>query len=557
MTDSWRRLKNAGYRTRLYRYTLERNQIDRLVYLPQDPWPGDPDQANELFRGRYRFAGREANAPNQPPWRLRPDDAEWQAALHDFEWLRHFEAAGGAAALSQAKRLIRSWIDLCGDIDPVTWSPGVLGRRLTAWLVHGRFLLKGADSIFVDADFGSMAAQWQHLQRVAGDAEFGSERFNALVGLVYGAMAFPGREALIAKYLQQIERLMDQTILPDGGYYSRAPSDLLAALQQLIALRQAVEGRKAPVPDWLHSRISLMSPQLRGLRHGDGGLALFNGGHEAHHQKVDAVLKMTDGKDQLLLSAVQSGFQRLVAVKTILLAETGAPPAGNLGQLAHSGGGGFELSIGKRRLVVNCGSGRYRSQEWREAARATAAHSTLHIENANAWPIGPDGAFGPQPAPMRCRRHEDDEGNAWLELGHDGYLKRFGLIHHRRLYLGASGKDIRGEDRLDASGLQNKSAGKSADISAGAKGFEGDRAVVVRFHLHPEVQASALHGGGAVLLRLSDGQGWRFRANGAETALQDSIYLGRTDSVRRSQQIVLSTTTSGDPTLIKWAFQRI
>ena len=101
MTDSWRRLKNAGYRTRLYRYTLERNQIDRLVYLPQDPWPGDPDQANELFRGRYRFAGREANAPNQPPWRLRPDDAEWQAALHDFEWLRHFEAAGGAAALSQ------------------------------------------------------------------------------------------------------------------------------------------------------------------------------------------------------------------------------------------------------------------------------------------------------------------------------------------------------------------------------------------------------------------------------------------------------------------------
>ncbi len=85
----------------------------------------------------------------------------------------------------------------------------------------------------------------------------------------------------------------------------------------------------------------------------------------------------------------------------------------------------------------------------------------------------------------------------------------------------------------------------------------GGKDVVVRFHLHPDVKASALHGGSAVLLRLGDGQGWRFRASGAEITMEDSVYLGRSDRVRRSQQIVLTTNNDGGGTLIKWAFQQV
>lgn len=543
MNDNWRRLKNAGYRTRLYRYTLERRRIEKLAFLPQDPWPGDLDRANELFQGRYRFAGREASAPNQPPWRLRPDDIEWLAELHGFEWLRHFTASGGEAAHSLARRLVRSWIDLCGGIDPVTWAPGVVGQRLTSWLGHGHFLLQDGDEVFADAYTGSVAAQWLHLQRTAGDAAFGAEQLSALLGLVYGAMALPGEDDAVGKYLRRIEALIEHLILSDGGYYSRAPSDLLVALRQLIALRDAIGERGTPIPAWLHDTVALVVPQLRGLRHGDGGLALFNGGFEEDRDSIDFVLKKAGPKSKALLSATQSGFQRLTAGGTILLAETGAPPGGPWGRTAHAGGGGFELSIGKHRLIVNCGSGRHRKSDWREAARATAAHSTLHVANANAWPIAPDGGFGPDPSRLHCQRREDELGNIWLELHHDGYRQRFGLTHRRRLYLDVSGADIRGEDSLETDG--SRGTAKSGN------------SVVVRFHLHPDVKASALHGGSAVLLRLSDGQGWRFRASGAEIAMEDSVYLGRSDRVRRSQQIVLTTNDEAGSTVIKWAFQRV
>ncbi len=544
MNDSWARLKNAGYRTRLYRRTLERRRIEQLAFLPRDPWPGDAKLADELFQGRYRFVGREASAPNQPPWRLRPDDAEWLAELHGFAWLRHFEASGGETALAYARRLVRSWIDLCGDIDPLTWSPGVLGQRLLAWLVHGRFLLQGADEEFSAAYLGSLAVQWQHLQRTSDDAASGSEELLALLGLVYGAMALPDEGNAVSKTLQQLESLIARQTMADGGYNSRAPSDLMAALRYLISLREALTDTGRAVPDWLQNKISRMAPMLRGLRHGDGGLALFNGGIEESRDVMDITLSQARVKGKAVPNAVQSGFQRMAAGSVILLADTGAPPAGKWGRYAHAGGTSFELSIGRQRLVVNCGSGRGHSAEWREAARSTAAHSTLHMDKANAWPISDTGDFGSEPARLNCRRHEDDLGNTWLELYHNAYRQRFGVTHRRRLYLDASGEDFRGEDRLDVGGL----TGASDEVVG--------HAVAVRFHLHPDVRASAVQGGSAILLRLKGGQGWRFRASGAEISMEDTVYLGQSGPIRRSQQIVLSTTTNADGNVIKWAFKQ-
>ena len=46
------------------------------------------------------------------------------------------------------------------------------------------------------------------------------------------------------------------------------------------SLRDAIEEHGTPISAWLQDTVALVVPQLRGLRHGDGGLALFNGGFE-------------------------------------------------------------------------------------------------------------------------------------------------------------------------------------------------------------------------------------------------------------------------------------
>ena len=78
-------------------------------------------------------------------------------------------------------------------------------------------------------------------------------------------------------------------------------------------------------------------------------------------------------------------------------------------------------------------------------------------------------------------------------MSHNGYAIRHGIVHRRRIYVNASGLDIRGEDTLDG---------------------KGDHKFTIRFHLHPAVKASLVQGGASVLLRLPNKTGWRMRCAG-------------------------------------------
>src|SRR5690606_2968905 len=212
-------------------------------------------------------------------------------------------------------------------------------------------------------------------------------------------------------------------------------------------------------------------------------------------------------------------------------------------QAAHAGTLSFEMSIGRERLIVNCGAqacaAGTAAAQWAAVQRSTAAHSTAVIADTNSSALRSGGGISARRAAVTCRRDEE-AGSIWLDASHDGYLPTFGLIHHRRLFLAAGGDDLRGEDRFTAE-------------SAAAR----PRDFALRFHLHPDVQAMVVHDGRSVVLKLPKGSGWRLRSAGATLTLEPSVYLGRPGLARRSQQIVLSGTTAGSETVVKWALQRM
>jgi uncharacterized heparinase superfamily protein len=497
-------------------------------------WPGDPAIGNALFQGRFAYGGRTGTAPNQPPWRLRPSDAAWNRWLNGFDWLRHFQAVGGQAAAAHARRLIRSWIDVHDEWSAQAWSAPLLARRLIAWLTHAGFVLDGADEGFRRAFLLSLARQARHLARAGEDAAPGPERLTAEIALALAGLSLPEGDAWLGRGLERLRRDLPWQVLADGGYITRNPSDLLIALRDLIDLRDELADAERDIPQAIFNAIDRAVPMLRALRHGDGGLALFNGGFEDDPALIDLVLTRAGVKAKALEDAPHIGFQRLVVGRTTVIVDAGLAPAGALGEAAHLAPLAFELSAGKERLVVNCGSGQGRLGEWPAMARTTAAHSTLVLDDRNAVEAAPAPA-------IEVRRNRDEGGALWLELAHDGYRGRFGARHRRRLYLDAAGDDLRGEDTLEID---------TPDRVVG-------REVVLRFHLHPAVQASLVQGGAVVLLKLPSGRGWRFRCAGGELSLEESVYLGARDSIRRTEQIVLRSRIEKTGPTFKWAFQRV
>src|SRR5690606_10582358 len=85
------------------------------------------------------------------------------------------------------------------------------------------------------------------------------------------------------------------------------------------------------------------------------------------------------------------GFARLGHGRTTMIVDVASPPVRDASAQGHASTLAFELTSGRRPLIVNCGSGRTFGEKWRRAGRATPSHSTLAIEGYSSARLGVAG----------------------------------------------------------------------------------------------------------------------------------------------------------------------
>lgn len=511
--------------------SLRMGRVPDAPALPvRDPWPGDPDRGVRLLKGELEFGG--ATRPLHPGgWLDATGSNLLRASAHGFTWLRDLRALGTDPARMRARLLVSEWM-AAPPPEPIAHRPDVVGARIAAWLGHYDFFAATADDSFRQHLMARLVADARALSATLPAEEIDARALTALKGLIAAAVALPEHAGFMTRALRFLPQEILRQVLPDGCHVERSPAAQLAALQDLTEIRALLQAGQTQPPAALTNAIERMALALRVMRHGDLGLALFNGSREESGTLVDLVLNQAGRGGRGPTALVDGGFHRLQAGRSVLIADCGAPPPHGVDRYAHAGTLSMELSIGRDRLIVNCGALPAGPPAWRDAARATAAHSTLVIADHNSSELRPDG-LGRRPTDVKAQRQEAN-GAHWLEAHHDGWLKPFGALHRRRLYMSESGEDIRGEDVVEAAQPQP---------------------FALRFHLHPDVRASLQQDGEAVLLRLKSGGGWRLRADHARLSLEESIYLGGAEP-RRTEQVVLTGLADG-PQQIKWAISKV
>ena len=511
--------------------TLGMTRAPDAPALPvRDPWPGDANQGARLLRGEIDMLGA-TRALKIGGWQDASGPALLRARAHSFTWLRDLRALGTDAARLKARALVADWI-ATPPTDEVAHRPDVTGARIAAWLGNYDFFFAAADDLFRQRLMARLVADARWLAAAVPAEEMDARALTALKGLIAAATAMPDHASYMTRALRFLTQELARQVLPDGCHAERSPMAHLAALQDLTEIRALLQAAQAQPPPGLAGAIDRMGPVLRVLRHGDGGLALFNGSREESSALIEQVLAQAGRANRAPSSLPNGGFQRLQAGRTVMIVDCGAPPPRGVDRFAHAGTLSMEISVGRERMIVNCGAAPAASREWADALRSTAAHSTLVIADTSSSELRVD-RLGRRPDKVTAQRQEDN-GALWLDASHDGWKKPFGAIHHRRLWLAQSGDEIRGEDAVEAATPQP---------------------YVLRFHLHPGVQANLQQDGGAVLLRMPSGAGWRLRANAAKLSLEESVYMGGTEP-RRSEQVVLTGYADG-PQQVKWAISKV
>jgi len=521
---------------------------DRLLIAPQDLRTADPTRASEIYSGRFAFAGKVVICDGRSPFEIEPPSEEWSEQLLGFGWLRHLRAADSSITRANARALVGEWIALQGAFDTLEgWRPDIVARRIISWLCQAPLVLHDADMKFYRRFLRNLTRQVRYLQRTVNATRDGLPRMQAVIALTYAALCMQGQARLLKSITRKLSDELGRQVLPDGGHASRNPGALIELLLDLLPLRQAFAARNVPPPPALNNAIDRMMPMLRFFRHGDGNFALFNGMGPTRTELVSTVLAYDDARGNPVANAPHSGYQRVQAADALLIVDAGPPPPLAMSAEAHAGCLSFELSARNHRIVVNCGLPAVSRSTWRHVARATAAHSTVTFNDTSSCRfmtseslkslLGVPILSGP--TDVQVARQERD-GGVMLRLSHDGYLDRFGVVHHRSLRLSADGKRLDGEDTF---------AGAHGEALSTRRGD----AFAVRFHLHPTLKASRHSDGHGALLVLPNKEVWTFDAYEEKVELEESVYLAGPDGPRRAVQIVIHGRARDVPR-VHWTF---
>ncbi|WP_371055348.1 heparinase II/III family protein [Rhodosalinus sp. K401] len=515
-------------------------------------------RGRQLLAGNLMFAGHLVETPpGTRPWGIAPPDPAFTAELHGFGWLDDLAAVGTAPARSLAQDWLWDWIGRYGAGRGPGWTADLAGRRLTRWIEHALFLTMGRDAATQAAFFRALAVQAAFAARRWRAAPPGLERFEAVSGVVLAGLMLEGLEHRLDAGLAALERVCRDEIDAGGAIPTRNPEELMEVLTLLTWIVAVLrDAGRDPGPE-LAAAIARVAPTLRGLRHADGGLPRFHGGGRGVEGRLDQALAATDARRRPP-AGLAMGYARLRAGRTTLIVDAARPPGGRGSFDAHASTLAFELTSGRRPVIVNCGAGGSFGAEWRRAGRATPSHSTLCLEGRSSARLGkPVIVAGMrremlEAAPTDVPADLDRDAEAHrFEGAHDGYRPGWGVTHARMLALSLDGRGLSGEDLLLALEAHDKRRFDAALDAARLRGLPYQ----IRFHLHPEVDAELDMGGAAVSLAAPSGEIWVFRHDGAaRLSLERGVYLERGRlRPRAAQQIVLSGRAFEYATRVRWS----
>ncbi len=551
------RLDRLAFQSPLHRMRLKGRYPLKLLAVPEDPVPGDPAIGARLKGGRLF---RDGYGQGMLDARLDTPDApeSWRQWVHGWGWLRDLAAAEplAVAEVQRVEALAKRWLTQFHEYDEDAWAPAITGRRIMMAITYAPMVMPREDQIHRSAVLNGVARWARHLERAAPRLKPGFGKVEAISGLLCSALMLPGGDERRVKAEAQLAEALGGVLHEDGSAVGRSPLDLATLGDLLLLLVAFYEGRGLRAAEQVSAALVRVRAALGALAMGDGLPSPWHGGQPTVAQMARLGAAPSDAAP-----GRQSGFQRLAAGSVRVIVDAGPPPAARISSTAHASTLAFTMTDGKRLLIVSCGGEkgergpRGLPAELVMGLRSTAGHSALVLADTNSSRLpdgGPRKLGGVEEVLVEAR--SSNEGQ-WLEARHDGWRRRFGFDHLRRLWLSPDGADLRGEDQILPARSGLPMPRKTETLS-----------IAIRFHLGPDASATVTQDGKGALIRLPGARpaqdvAWSFRASFNHApgllAIEPSLMVDAEGGIHEIQQILLTSLLQPGATgNVSWSLKR-
>ena len=528
------RLREKKFKSSNYNVSLGGIQPHRIyessnIFLIQDLINHDPIILNSVRKFTTNL------------WKITNLEENKIKKLHNFCWLP-------ALNIKTEKELgcliIDQWINNFSNYNEKYWTLDVVTMRLIYWISSYEIIFKNSDLIFRSKVINNIVKQTKHLFKNISLVNSGVDKIKSLAALILVGNSFEQYEEYTQYGLKNLEDELGSFINKDGFVKSKNPEDLFWALYFLVLIKEWLTLSRKQTPAFINIYINSLGICFKFLRFSNGDLPLFNGANHINTEKFYEFLE-SRGYEFENMENIFCGYAKIKSKKIELFIDANNPSTMLHSRNYQAGPLSFELASNGIKFICNSGSGKNLGEELSYLSSSTAAHSTVTINDTSSCIFQKNALIRKYFGNSLIEKHnifkqefKNDKEFIQCIIAHDGYEKRFKILHERQITLFKSKNHIEGIDSLKCKSLENKNLTFS-----------------VRFHIHPDIRITKTMGND-ILLSSSEGEGWIFRSPQIPTKIEKNLYFGNPDNIKESSFILLEGNIENENTNIIWHLEK-
>ena len=453
--------------------------------------------------------------------------------LHSFFWLFGLD-------LKSSKKITQSvilnWIEENNNYNKKNWEVDILSRRIIAWISNSKLTYENSGDEYKNKFNTIIQKQINHLINEIEKSKLFDDKMIGCAAIILTGLSFK-EDKYLNFSLTLLKKIINFSFDNQGFPKSRSIRQLNFYLKYFVLIREWLKESQNEIPEYIDEIIFYLGKSYSILCQGIKKNILFNGNHEGENNDFDQYLN-NHGYKFKNNSLEAGGYAILKNKKISLVMDIGPTPEKKFSKNYQCGALSFEIISNNKKLICNSGYFQKTKHKLNDISRSSANHSTLIIDNHSSCKIN-SSKLEIENNLKILKKTTVMEKNYWnICASHDGYNKRYGVIHEREIEFFPENYKFIGQDKL----LKKKNF-KSSD-------FE------IRFHLEPNVKIMKTQDGKSILIDIEN-EGWKFTAQGYTIDIETGLYFGKKNSFTENQNLFISGITQNEDQIIKWEFEKI
>ena len=201
----------------------------------------------------------------------------------------------------------------------------------------------------------------------------------------------------------------------------------------------------------------------------------------------------------------------------------------------------FEIITNGKKLINNSGYFADKKNKFNKFSKSTALQNTLIIEDHSSSDFikNEKSEFIIKNGLKVSKKNIVYEDNYWkISAAHDGYYKKFKLIHERKIEFYPEQTKFIGFDKIIKKNVTKK--------------IKFD----IRFHLDPSTKVMKTQNTRSIFIQLNE-EGWKFSCDNFDINIDNGLYFGNKNSYKENQNIFISGMNNEKEQIIKWEISKL